>query len=163
MSVLDQQMVPNDSAQIAEPSLRRLYQYWEGKRIGGHLPARHDIDPLDFPYALGRIMLVNVVDDPPRFRVRLHGSEMARHAGYDLTGKWLDDLPDPEYRAYVIGRCASLVASGQPILVHHDRILDGRVSHYQALWLPFSDNGTDVAMLLCALIYETRTPSGARP
>jgi hypothetical protein len=154
MSVVEEQTVLRDSAQIAEPSLRRLYEYWLGKKGESRLPARRNIDPLDFPYALGRIMLVDVLGDPLRFRVRLHGSEMVRRAGYDLTGKTLDDLPDSEYRSYVVGRCKNLIASAEPALVHHDRVLDNRTWRYDAIWLPFSDDGTTVAMLLCALIYR---------
>jgi hypothetical protein len=154
MSLLQEQILAGDAAQVAEPSLRRLYEYWLAKRGGGLMPARRDIDPLDFPYALGRIMLLDVLLDPTKFRVRLHGSDMVGRAGYDLTGKTLNDLPDNEYRSYVIDRCKSVVASGKPTLVRHDRILDNRVWRYDALWLPFSDDGANVAMLLCALVYH---------
>ena len=159
MSVVEEQIVLRDSAPIVEPSLRRLYEYWLAKCDGNRFPSRRNIDPLDFPYALGRIMLVDVLREPQRFRVRLHGSEMVRRAGYDLTGKTLEDLPDSEYRSYVIGRCRKLVTSGEPALVHHDRVLDNRVWRYDAIWLPFSDDGATVAMLLCALIYQKTPPS----
>ena len=162
MTMLEERILPSDSATIAEPSLLRLYRYWVEKKGGRVLPSRREIDPLDFPYALGRIMLVEILHDPPKFRVRLHGSEMVRRAGYDLTGKTLEDLPDSEYRSYVIGRCKKIVASGQPTFVRHDRVLDDRVWRYDALWLPFSDDGTDVTMLLCALIYQDRPQSTTR-
>ena len=99
-------------------------------------------------------MLLDVLREPLRFFVRLHGSNMATRAGYDLTGKLLDDLPVPEYRAYVIARCKGLVNTGAPLAVRHDRLLGGHLQRYEALWLPFSSNGADVTMLLCALIYN---------
>ena len=99
-------------------------------------------------------MLVDVLRDPVRFRVRLHGSDMTRRANYDLTGKFLDDLPVADYRDYVINRCKGLIAQGEPILVHHNRVLDGKLRQYEALWLPFSESGIEVSMLLCALIYD---------
>jgi hypothetical protein len=111
---------------------------------------------MDFRYLWGNIMMVDVLRDPMRFRVRLHGTEMASRAGYDMTGKTLDALPDSEYRTYVISRCEALVDSVAPDVVHHDRILDGRVWRYEALWLPFSDDGRTVSTLLCALIYQDR-------
>ena len=153
MSAIDEPVSEDLAPRIGEPSLRRLHEYWTEKRGGRCLPARRDIDPLDFPYALGSIMLVDVLRNPMRFRVRLHGSEMVRRAGYDLTGKLLDDLPDSEFRSYVIERCGRLAADPRPALVRHDRVLDGRLWRYDALWLPFSDDGNSVAMLLCALIY----------
>jgi hypothetical protein len=141
---------------IEEPNLRRLYDYWLSRKGAHRFPARHDVDPLDFTYVLGSVMLLDVLRDPLRFRVRLHGTEMVSRAGYDLTGKLLDELPITDYRTYVIDRCRQLVTTGTPAVVRHDRIIDGRHRRYEALWLPFSGNGSDVSILLCALIYRDR-------
>ena len=139
---------------LQDERLVRLLAYWHDKRGERRFPARRDIDPLEFGYALGHIMLVDVLREPLRFRVRLHGSGMASRAQYDLTGKLLDDLPNNEYRGYVLERCRHLVDSGEPAVAHHNRVLDGRQRRYEALWLPFSDDGRAVTMLLCALIYD---------
>ena len=141
-------------SQIEDRRLARLYDYWLTQKGSRRFPSRSDIDPIDFRYILGHVMLVDVLRDPLRFRVRLHGSDMARWANYDLTGKFLDDLPLADYRDYVINRCEGLVADGEPILVHHNRILDGTLRQYEALWLPFSESGVEVSMHLCALIYD---------
>jgi hypothetical protein len=143
-----------DSAQIQDSRLRRLYDYWLAKKGTRRFPARADIDPLDFPYVLGNVLLLDVVRDPLRFRVRVHGTEMVMRAGYELTGKFLDDLPITDYRRYVRERCEGLVQDGEPRLVRHNRALDGRTRRYEALWLPFGDDGGAVSMLLCALIYD---------
>jgi hypothetical protein len=79
---------------------------------------------------------------------------MVRRAGYDLTGKFLDDLPITDYRRYVRERREGLVHDGEPLAVHHNRTLDGRTRQYEALWLPPSDDGQNVTMLLCAMVYE---------
>jgi hypothetical protein len=144
-------------SEITEPPLRRFYSYWLERKGTRRFPARRDIDPLDFSYVLGHIMMVDVLRDPLRFRVRVHGTEMARRAHYELTGKLLDELPISDYRSYVIERCTHLVETGEPMLVHHDRELDGRYHHYEAVWLPLSDNGAIVTQLICALIYQQRS------
>ncbi len=141
------------AAAIRDERLLRFYLYWVERKGARRFPSRGDVDPLDFHYLLGNVMLVDVVGDPLRFRVRLHGSNMVMRAGYDLTGKSLDDLPIPEYRRYVIERCKGLVKTGAPLVVQHDRVLGGRPQRYEALWLPFSSDGTRVTMLSCALIY----------
>jgi hypothetical protein len=141
------------SAEIRAARLLRFYLYWVERKGARRFPSRADIDPLDFDYLLGNIMLIDVVGDPLRFRVRLHGSNMVMRAGYDLTGKFLDDLPIPEYRRYVIERCKGVVKTGAPLVVQHDRVLGGRPQRYEALWLPFSSDGTRITMLSCALIY----------
>jgi hypothetical protein len=142
------------AAEIEDHRLRRLYEYWLAKKGKRRFPARGDIDPLDFGYVLGHIMLLDVVRDPLRFRVRVHGTAMTERAGYELTGRFLDDLPITEYRHYVRERCEGLVRDGEPLLVRHNRTLDDRTRRYEAIWLPFSDDGQHVTMLLCAMIYD---------
>jgi hypothetical protein len=141
-------------AGIDDSRLRRLYEYWAAKKGNRRFPTRADIDPLDFSYVLGHVMLLDVLHGPLRFKYRVHGTEMVRRAAYDLTGKFLDDLPITEYRQYVQERCERLVRDREPLLIRYNRTLDDRKRHYEALWLPLSDDGENVTMLLCALIYD---------
>jgi hypothetical protein len=141
---------------IREWRLQRLHDYWVDRKGGRRMPARRDIDPLDFAYLLGSIMLVDVARDPLRFRVRLHGTNLVRLTAHELTGKLLDELPKTAYRDYVLERCRGLVESGEPAVVHHDYELDGRLRSYEALWLPLADDGANVTMLLCAVVCEDR-------
>jgi hypothetical protein len=151
------------ASDIRDARLQRLYEYWLVKKGERRFPSRRDIDPIDFPYVLGHVILFDVLRDPLRFRVRVHGTEMVAKAGYDLTGKFLDDLPITEYRRYVMERCEGLVRDGEPLLVRHDRILDGKPRRYEALWLPLSDDGQDVTKLLAALIYDWQIEHVAFP
>ena len=102
---------------IRDTRLRRLYDYWLEKKGQRHLPSRRDIDPVEFAYVLGHVILVEVLREPLRFRVRVHGTEMVAKAGYDLTGKFLDDHPIAEDRRYVMERCEGLVRDCEPLLV----------------------------------------------
>jgi hypothetical protein len=141
---------------IRDARLRRLYEYWLEKKGQRRFPSRRDIDPVDFPYVLGHVILFDVLRDPLRFRVRVHGTGMVAKAGYDLTGKFLDALPITDYRRYVLARCETLVRDGDPLLVWHDRTLDGKQRRYEALWLPLSNDGQHVTMLLAAMIYDAQ-------
>jgi hypothetical protein len=147
---------PGLTDQIIEPRLRRLYDYWLERKGHRRFPARRDIDPLDFPYALGSIMLLDVLRDPLRFRVRLHGTELVKRDTDDLTGKFFDDMPMTDFHRIAVERCTRLVGTGDPAVFHLDRVLDNRVRRYEALWLPLSDDGANVTMLVCALIYQDR-------
>ena len=144
------------AAAIQDPRLARFYGYWLSRKGDRRFPARHDIDPVDFPYLLGHVMMFDVVPNSLRFRVRLHGVELTERAHYDLTGKFLDEMPDARQRTLVFARCKNLVASGEPLVIRHDRTLDGLRRPYEALWLPFSNDGSIVTMLLCAMIYDDR-------
>ena len=95
---------------IKDTRLRRLYEYWLQRKGGRRFPSRRDIDPVEIRYVLGWVMLIDALRDPVRFRVRLHGTGMAGEAHYDLTGKFIDELPHPEYRDM---RSASATASSR--------------------------------------------------
>jgi len=141
-------------ARIANPRLGRLYSYWLTRKGARRFPARRDLDPVDLRYALGHMMLFDVLRQPLRFGVRLHGAELAARAQYDLTGKGLDDMPDQTQRALCRERCETIVRTGEPIVARRDRLLAGETWSYEALWLPFSEDGVDVSMLLCAMMYD---------
>jgi len=142
-------------ALIRDERLARLYRYWLACRGSRRFPARRDIDPVDFPYVLGRVMMFEVAPGQPLlFRVRLHGADLTTQAHYDLTGKFLDEMPDAEQRAVVMARCESLVASGEPLIIRRARNLHGKLRPYEALWLPLSEDGNRVTLLLCAMIYD---------
>ncbi|HUK61456.1 MAG TPA: PAS domain-containing protein [Stellaceae bacterium] len=142
-----------------DPRLKRFHDYWLGKCGGRPMPARRDIDPVDFPYLLGNVMLIEVLREPLRFRVRLHGTNVVARMHYDMTGRFLDEVPRPEWRAYVIERCRGLAASGAPLLLMNDLMLDGWTSRYEALWVPLGEDGTQVDMLMCAMIYGELGPA----
>jgi hypothetical protein len=139
---------------IVDWRLKRLYEYWLDLRKSRHFPTRRDIDPLDIVFVLGHVMLVDVMRNPLKFKVRLHGSEMVTLARYELTGKFINDIPVSDYRHYVIEQCKCLVETGEPLHVTNSRVVDSRVLPYEALWLPFSEDGNEVTMLLCGLIYK---------
>ena len=99
-------------------------------------------------------MLVDVLREPLRFGVRVHGTNMALQGRYDLTGKLIDELPGAEYRDYVLRRCEGLVRVGQPLAVRYEQTWEWRACRYEALWLPLSDDETNVTTLLCAIDYR---------
>jgi hypothetical protein len=148
--------------QIETPSLRRLYAYWDERRQGREFPARGDLDPVEFRYALGNVLLIDVLDDPPRFRFRLHGSELAARAGYDMTGKLVDELPNTVNRALLLERCRRLVETRQPLAAIDERILGQRYHGYEVVWLPLAADGEHIDMLMAGLVYrESRAAAAA--
>jgi hypothetical protein len=133
---------------ITDDSLRRLYQYWAGKRGGRRFPARRDIDPLDFAYVLGWVTLVDVTYRPTRFRFRLYGSELAHRIGIDLTGTYADQHPNREFGAMLHRSWQEVVDRGEPICVCYDRVVEGRKQPWEALRMPMSSDGNTIDMLL---------------
>jgi len=87
--------------QITSPQLRRLFEDWQSWTKGRLFPGRGDFDPLTIKYMLARVNLLDVFYDPLRFRWRLHGTEVVRYVGRDLTGKFSDQDGNVEFRQRV--------------------------------------------------------------
>jgi hypothetical protein len=138
-------------ATIGDEVLRRLYQYWDAKRAGRRFPARSDIDPTELSYALGWLNLIDVLHDPLRFRYRLQGTMLVRHTGIEMTGKFLDEHPQPEFRRHLARSWQKIVESGEPEHELHDQYLDETAQRFESLRLPLSSDGNRVDMLILAI------------
>lgn len=144
---------------LAEPGLplvRRFVAYWEDKRGDRPFPARGDIDPLDFPYALGSLLLVEV-QPGGRYRYRVFGDRVAARHGFDLTGQVLNDLPQSEYRDFVLGLYDRVADGGGPVFACGRRFVGGRLQDYEVALLPLG-SGRAVEMILVGI---ASLPDGA--
>jgi hypothetical protein len=142
-------------AGLTDQRLHRFHAYLEGKRGTREFAARRDLDPLDFPYLLGNIALLDVVGEPPRFRYRLVGSNLSAGNGYDLTGSFIEDHPGPEYRDYVMAKYRETVMRRCVTSGSYDRVMDGKLRRYQCLRVPLSDDGQTINMIIAAIALGT--------
>jgi hypothetical protein len=102
---------------------------------------------------LGDVLLIDVLHEPLRFRFRLHGTNLVRRAGYDMTGKMVEELPGLENRAVLVARCHALIETRRPIVATHNRVVDGRRRRYEVVWMPLSSDATTIDMLMAGLVY----------
>lgn len=147
--------MPDLMAEVQAPMLRRFHAYWLERRRPGRLPARSDIDPLDLKFALGNIVLMDVLYDPLRFYYRLIGSNLTNRVGFDLTGKFAHEYPNPEYREIILSTYPVVVERRMAVLNKEQRIVDGRVLHFEALSLPLAADGVTVDMIIKCQMYFT--------
>lgn len=140
--------------QIRRPMLRRLYAYWDDRRGMREFPSRTDIDPLDMSYALGYISLIDVLQEPLRFRYRVHGSLIAERVGIDLTGRFVDAIPEPERRRFVEQNFRTVVDSRTPLMRSGSRTMDERLWTFDSLILPLGEAPGAVDMLLLCVEYQ---------
>jgi len=136
------------------PKLQKLQDYWEERRRGREFPARSDIDPIDFRFALGHVSLIDVLQAPLRFRYRLVATNLTKHLGYEMTGKTADQIAEPQVRDYVLTRYCRAVEARRPLTESGEETLDDRVWRYQAIYLPLSSDGNAIDMLLVGRINE---------
>ncbi|WP_374654915.1 PAS domain-containing protein [Dongia sp.] len=107
------------AAQISEldsAPLLRLETYWREKRADRAMPSRNDIDPAEIKELLPQIIMARIEYDPLRVKYSIVGTACARHAGFDYTGRYLDELDfasetDTDWMAIY----AEIVARKQPV------------------------------------------------
>ena len=139
---------------IEDGRLRRLLDYWESKRLGARLPARRHLDPLDFHYLLGWVALIDVSHQPLRFRYRLMGVLLVERFGFDMTGKALDEFPQPEFRGFLEAGWRAVVERRAPTHIFHNDVVDRHRRDFETLRLPLAGDGETVDMLLLASVHR---------
>ena len=112
---------------LIDVRLKRLFAYWSAKRGGRLFPTRSEVDPVDFPYILGYVTLVDVELDPRRYFFRLDGSILVELSGMNYTGKYLDELPMEEYSNFIKQTYDAVVDTGVPFRYLKDGLFDRQV------------------------------------
>jgi hypothetical protein len=130
----------------------KVFDYWDERRAGMPFPSRRTIDPLELGFALGNLVLIDVQREPLRFRYRLVGTWVVEKWGYDMTGKFVDELPDPQRLALVLEKYHQVVETGQPLCIRGRRIMDERPWAYESVMMPLGD-ADEVTMLLICVEY----------
>lgn len=133
------------------PDLVFALDYWQGKRRDRCAPARSDIDPLEIPRILPRIMLADVVRDASGkidFRYRLSGTGIGEIHGSELTGRGPRDLRPSLYGALIDSHYHMALAELRP-MVHVITLRTNRkLRSYARIILPLSSDGKAVDMLM---------------
>ncbi len=146
----------SSSLAIRSDVLRRLVAHWDRLCGSRPMPARADFDPLDVPFAMGYLSIIEVQRNPPRFYFRLDGTKQVELFGIDCTRRYLDEAMPKDHVAMAVGSYREVVEAGAPRchlrkVRFHERLID-----YEALILPFSGEGTDVAFLITGIVPDYR-------
>lgn len=142
----------------------RILDYWQGRCRDGGLPRRDDIDPGDLSDLLANIFLVDVEENPRRYRVRLAGSEVVACFGADMTGKTIDEYDLADARDDILRQYDLAVETRAPSYHRHEFWTAAYEHHlnFERLLLPLSSDGEHVDKLLgCTFVlpYEIDTPA----
>jgi hypothetical protein len=103
---------------------------------------------------IGFVTLIDVEPNPLRFRFRLVASTVTEHLGYELTGKYLDEVPEPGLRTYLDDAYRRLVRDRRPLYEGGDRTLDLRIWRHESVLLPCTDADGVVSMILSARVTQ---------
>jgi hypothetical protein len=144
-------MVEPDFQHVTHKVLRRLVAYWFEKRSHRIMPSRSDIDPVEIPWALAWIWLCDYQPSDRRFRYRLAGEQINAFWGYNIGGRYLDEIV-PEAKLSEVNETLATASEGPTIVHDFGRIyLEGEVfATGERIILPLSDDGRKVSGLLGA-------------
>jgi len=143
--------------QAAGPHLRQLYTYWRERCRDGRPPRRADIDPIDIPQLLSRLIIVDVVPDPRRFVYRLVGTKEVEVRGFDPTGKSVAEGFIGPTREDALGWYDLTVRTLQPQYDARPYVsTNGKWVNDETLFLPLSDDGVAANRVL---VFASNSPN----
>jgi hypothetical protein len=129
-----------------------LYAYWDAKRGSRAVPARIDLNPVEIPYLLPFLLIVERAGD--QFRNRLIGSAVAQELGQDPTGKLVGaSLADPRSAAEARAIFERVFTMARPVFATGEFVFKSGTPHAMSLLaLPLSDDGKEVNMTVASLV-----------
>ena len=114
------------------------------------MPFWDDFKNTALPDLSDRLILIDVFEQPERFRFNFIGQQLIDRHGDEIVNKFIDELKLRNPLEYLPSQCSATVESGAPTyyLHHADEVqkLRGPVS-YSRLLLPMWGNG-HIGMLL---------------
>ena len=141
--------------QISDAQLVELLQYWDGKRRDRLMPSRRDIEPHELKSHLGRLSIIDIEYDPFRLCYRLIGTNITRTLGRDMTGRYFDEIYQPNILADALTAYDWTIKNMKPLrLFGKVRYADKSVYDFEVINLPLSEDGARVNMVLGELVYS---------
>jgi len=142
--------------ELQDGPLRFLLRFWHDRAKAGGLPASRSIDALELGPALGYVMLLEPLDGGTDFAYRVYGTIIAEHAGIEMTGKRVWDLPAPLVAAFFVATYRAVCQERRPLFSHHTTHHTIQVAHWNRLILPFADADGTVDRLLVGNVPHLR-------
>ena len=144
--------------QLGDPDLIRFYDLWAGLRGDRAMPSRKELDPLHIPREfLANLMLIDVLNEPRRYRYRLVGTHVVTASGEDRTGRTFENVGFFKIHPAVLEQYARVVETGQPLhsLEPFTNFISGSTYEVDRLLLPLSSDGRSVDMLIVLFHFKT--------
>lgn len=157
--------------QMKSAMTRRIHCWWMAHRRGD-VPDRTDFDPAEFKDLLPYILISDVEPSPFRIRYRLVGTRAAEATGFNITGRYLDELmpTEPEapwldlyeqsfhQRQPLVGTCTCTVTNGDLFTYEYGLFPLRKGSQFIAQFLAIEDYGNLTSTLTDLVQWTERVP-----
>lgn len=148
----------DNPAHLAHPTLASLRAYWDAKRGSRLMPARADLRPAEIREHLPWIVLLDVLHGATDFRYRLIGTLITQYFKTDATGLTVTEAWAPQGEEGIQGVLSILRYVTQHKLVMRCYGETGwntiGLENFDGLYLPLSNDGESVNMLLHAFVFD---------
>src|ERR1700722_17602796 len=136
-----------------DADLCALFAYWQRKRGERLMPARADIDPLEFRKQLPHVMLYNAEGLGGAYTIRLVGGAIVQFVGRNFTGKPAGSEMQPA-AAVAMTRLLDAVVIGRTAKFRTGRAFwwqEKSYRAYEAAFMPLSADGQSVNMIFAGM------------
>lgn len=155
-----------DPERLAHPTLAFLREYWDAKRGSRTMPSRADIRPSELKEHLGWVCLLEVFPDLSDFRYRLIGGLITQYFLADTTGLTVTEAFARVGDGAIKGMKAILRKTARarvPVRSYGDAgWLAPGFEEFDTIFLPLSDDGEQVNMILNGFVFDKPTVMMAR-
>jgi hypothetical protein len=126
----------SDSPRVQE----RVHEHWLSLiETGADMPLVTRFDPLDIPFALGSLTLVDVVEGP-EFTIRLLATNIQSRLPGSAKGINLRDFPEPDRARLIVPAHEQCFHERRPTHFDSDVTEFGMTRTYRARLWPFMDD-----------------------
>lgn len=127
-----------------------LLDFWEARCVGDSLPDWPSIDIAALQRWMGKLLLVEVLEDGADFRYRLVGTEVLDvFGGPDLTGWRLSERAYATSTEQALGNLGTIYRNRLPRYIRDPLEFPGwRARSVGRLFLPFANGGNPVGRIL---------------
>ncbi len=133
-----------------------VFDYWQSLENVDGVAQADTVDPLKIRSALGSVMLLNVIDGGKDFYYSLYGSKIANVAGFDMTHKYLRDLPSNNaVQTFFLAGYRSVVQHRLPIQTVHPAPDNIMIGSWRRLQLPLGRGDEIRRILVCNIPTHT--------
>lgn len=144
-----------DPGQLKDVRLRLMLSHWSAAAAIGRIPPRTFVDQATLGDLMGWLFVYRVERDPMRFLYILCGPKIVRRLGVQLSGKYVDEHPDPAAREVITGALTAAVETRRPHrVVSIRRLLDQDITT-EVLVLPLAGPDDIVDHVIASQILET--------
>lgn len=126
---------------IDDPHFSEIFHFWKGRCQAGGLPGVQEMDPVELPRTvLPFIILLDVCENPTRFRYRLTGTKIDQVQNRNISGTYVDEHNPKELREFLTEDLLEMMETAEP---HFCRVVfknvTGHLRNVAALRLPLAE------------------------